>query len=227
MKFNSSLSTLGVCSWCVQWVSLPCAPGLFHLSKNFSHGLGLELLKAWVVVCCSWAILIPPGFIFPLAQCPGCLCLLWVLVTCTAEHWGVQKWAWKKTLLAPLTEISPCFLCCSPSTPVTDSRSPPTNLFIDSETPSSLQVHWTPPDGRVQHYKITFSPVSDAAAQQTVSVQLLCRAQTLGQGLLGTMWPEELCPLQSGLPLAHQDSKQNLFLLMCCFVNRTPRLFCN
>lgn len=25
MKFNSSLSTLGVCSWCVQWVSLPCA----------------------------------------------------------------------------------------------------------------------------------------------------------------------------------------------------------
>ncbi|XP_062360948.1 collagen alpha-1(XX) chain [Cinclus cinclus] len=50
----------------------------------------------------------------------------------------------------------------------TNSRSPPTNLFIDSETPSSLQVHWTPPDGRVQHYKITYSPVSDAAAQQTV-----------------------------------------------------------
>uniref|UniRef100_A0A8C9NNF7 Collagen alpha-1(XX) chain n=2 Tax=Carduelinae TaxID=37599 RepID=A0A8C9NNF7_SERCA len=50
----------------------------------------------------------------------------------------------------------------------TNSRSPPTNLFIGSETPSSLQVHWTPPDGRVQHYKITYSPVSDAAAQQTI-----------------------------------------------------------
>ncbi|NWY68605.1 COKA1 protein, partial [Erithacus rubecula] len=50
----------------------------------------------------------------------------------------------------------------------TNSRSPPTNLFIDSETPSSLQVHWTPPDGRVQHYKITYSPVSDPAAQQTI-----------------------------------------------------------
>ncbi|OWK56567.1 Collagen alpha-1(XX) chain [Lonchura striata] len=50
----------------------------------------------------------------------------------------------------------------------TNSRSPPTNLFIDSETPSSLQVHWTPPDGRVQHYKITYSPVADAAAQQTI-----------------------------------------------------------
>ncbi|XP_077043417.1 collagen alpha-1(XX) chain [Agelaius phoeniceus] len=50
----------------------------------------------------------------------------------------------------------------------TNSRSPPTNLFISSETPSSLQVHWTPPDGRVQHYKITYSPVSDAAAQQTI-----------------------------------------------------------
>uniref|UniRef100_A0A8C3MDP1 Uncharacterized protein n=1 Tax=Geospiza parvula TaxID=87175 RepID=A0A8C3MDP1_GEOPR len=50
----------------------------------------------------------------------------------------------------------------------TNSRSPPTNLFVSSETPSSLQVHWTPPDGRVQHYKITYSPVSDAAAQQTI-----------------------------------------------------------
>uniref|UniRef100_A0A8C4TTP3 Collagen alpha-1(XX) chain n=1 Tax=Falco tinnunculus TaxID=100819 RepID=A0A8C4TTP3_FALTI len=50
----------------------------------------------------------------------------------------------------------------------TNSRSPPTNLFIDSETPTSLQVHWTPPDGRIQHYKITYSPVSDAGAQQTI-----------------------------------------------------------
>ncbi|KAJ7417494.1 Collagen alpha-1(XX) chain [Willisornis vidua] len=50
----------------------------------------------------------------------------------------------------------------------TNSRSPPTNLFIDSETPTSLQVHWTPPDGRVQHYKLTYSPVSDAGAQQTI-----------------------------------------------------------
>lgn len=90
-------------------------------------------------------------------------------------------------LLAPFIEISPCFSCCSPSIPATDSRSPPTNLFIDSETPSSLQVHWTPPDGRVQHYKITYSPVSDAAAQQTVSAQLLCRGKTLGQRPMGTM----------------------------------------
>ncbi|XP_064321479.1 collagen alpha-1(XX) chain isoform X3 [Phalacrocorax carbo] len=50
----------------------------------------------------------------------------------------------------------------------TNSRSPPTNLFIDSETPTSLQVHWTPPDGRIQHYKITYNPISDAGAQQTI-----------------------------------------------------------
>ncbi|XP_071616240.1 collagen alpha-1(XX) chain [Heliangelus exortis] len=50
----------------------------------------------------------------------------------------------------------------------TNSRSPPTNLFIDSETPTSFQLHWTPPEGRVQHYKITYSPVSDAGAQQTI-----------------------------------------------------------
>lgn len=67
--------------------------------------------------------------------------------------------------------------------PSTDSRSPPTNLFIDSETPSSLQVHWTPPDGRVQHYKITYSPVSDAAAQQTVSAQLPSRGQPLSHNV--------------------------------------------
>ncbi|KFV72898.1 Collagen alpha-1(XX) chain, partial [Struthio camelus australis] len=50
----------------------------------------------------------------------------------------------------------------------TSSRSPPTNLFIDSETPTSLQVHWKPPDGRIQHYKITYSPVSENSAQQTI-----------------------------------------------------------
>uniref|UniRef100_A0A8C6JBX7 Uncharacterized protein n=1 Tax=Melopsittacus undulatus TaxID=13146 RepID=A0A8C6JBX7_MELUD len=54
----------------------------------------------------------------------------------------------------------------------TNSRSPPTNLSIDSETPTSLQVHWTPPDGRIQHYKITYHPVSDAGAQQTVSLHV-------------------------------------------------------
>uniref|UniRef100_A0A8C3JYN8 Collagen alpha-1(XX) chain n=1 Tax=Calidris pygmaea TaxID=425635 RepID=A0A8C3JYN8_9CHAR len=65
----------------------------------------------------------------------------------------------------------------------TNSRSPPTNLFVDSETPTSLQVHWTPPDGRIQHYKITYNPVSDAGAQQTVSLQLFCSSVTL-QSLL-------------------------------------------
>nr|XP_047930699.1 collagen alpha-1(XX) chain isoform X2 [Anser cygnoides] len=50
----------------------------------------------------------------------------------------------------------------------TNSRSPPTNLFIDSESPTSLQVHWKPPEGRIQHYKITYSPVSDTGAQQTI-----------------------------------------------------------
>jgi len=78
-------------------------------------------------------------------------------------------------LLALFIDINACLLRCSLLIPATDSRSPPTNLFIDSETPTSLQVRWTPPDGRIQHYKITYSPVSDAGAQQTVSVQLLCR----------------------------------------------------
>uniref|UniRef100_A0A8B9RR36 Collagen alpha-1(XX) chain n=1 Tax=Accipiter nisus TaxID=211598 RepID=A0A8B9RR36_9AVES len=65
----------------------------------------------------------------------------------------------------------------------TNSRSPPTNLFIDSETPTSLQLHWTPPDGRVQHYKITYSPVSDAGAQQTIMASGKSNSVTL-QSLL-------------------------------------------
>eukprot|EP00076_Gallus_gallus_P000139 NP_001004392.2 collagen alpha-1(XX) chain precursor [Gallus gallus] len=50
----------------------------------------------------------------------------------------------------------------------TTSRSPPTNLFIDSESPTSLQIHWKPPEGRIQHYRITYSPVSDPSTQQTI-----------------------------------------------------------
>ncbi|XP_025018878.1 collagen alpha-1(XX) chain [Python bivittatus] len=38
------------------------------------------------------------------------------------------------------------------------AKNPPTNLFVDSETPSSLQVHWTPPDGTVLHYRISYTP---------------------------------------------------------------------
>lgn len=56
-----------------------------------------------------------------------------------------------------------------PFNPCTASRSPPTNLFIDSESPTSLQIHWKPPEGRIQHYRITYSPVSDPSTQQTVS----------------------------------------------------------
>uniref|UniRef100_A0A7M4EDF1 Collagen type XX alpha 1 chain n=1 Tax=Crocodylus porosus TaxID=8502 RepID=A0A7M4EDF1_CROPO len=51
----------------------------------------------------------------------------------------------------------------------TSSRNPPTNLFIDSETTSSLQIHWTPPDGRIQHYRVTYAPKSDDSARETVS----------------------------------------------------------
>uniref|UniRef100_A0A8C3Q616 Uncharacterized protein n=1 Tax=Geospiza parvula TaxID=87175 RepID=A0A8C3Q616_GEOPR len=55
----------------------------------------------------------------------------------------------------------------------TNSRSPPTNLFVSSETPSSLQVHWTPPDGRVQHYKITYSPIMAPGKSSSVTLQSL------------------------------------------------------
>ncbi|XP_042714392.2 collagen alpha-1(XX) chain isoform X4 [Chrysemys picta bellii] len=52
----------------------------------------------------------------------------------------------------------------------TTSQSPPTNLVIDSETPNSLQVHWRPPGGHIQYYRVTYAPESDDSAQQTIMV---------------------------------------------------------
>uniref|UniRef100_A0A8C4XZQ5 Collagen type XX alpha 1 chain n=1 Tax=Gopherus evgoodei TaxID=1825980 RepID=A0A8C4XZQ5_9SAUR len=52
----------------------------------------------------------------------------------------------------------------------TTSQSPPTNLVIDTETPSSLQVHWRPPGSHIQYYRVTYSPESDDSAQQTTIV---------------------------------------------------------
>uniref|UniRef100_A0A8C3RP78 Collagen alpha-1(XX) chain n=1 Tax=Chelydra serpentina TaxID=8475 RepID=A0A8C3RP78_CHESE len=43
----------------------------------------------------------------------------------------------------------------------TTSQSPPTSLIIDSETPTSLQVHWRPPGSHIQYYRVTYAPESD------------------------------------------------------------------
>ncbi|KAM3839254.1 collagen alpha-1(XX) chain isoform 2-T4 [Vipera latastei] len=51
------------------------------------------------------------------------------------------------------------------------AKNPPTNLYVDSETPSSLRVHWTPPDAAVQHYRINYSPERSHSKQQdTITV---------------------------------------------------------
>lgn len=164
-------ASFNVCPWYIQRIAYSSAS---RSSKIFFQVVGFQLLNAWVVLCCIKAILTPPGSVFPLAWSSGWLLLLRALVNNTAEHWSVQKWPWKQVLLALFIDFSSCLLCCSPLILAADYRSPPTNLFIDSETPTSLQIHWTPPDGRVQHYKISYNPVSDTSAQQTVSLQLLC-----------------------------------------------------
>ncbi|XP_019365652.1 PREDICTED: collagen alpha-1(XX) chain [Gavialis gangeticus] len=68
----------------------------------------------------------------------------------------------------------------------TSSRNPPTNLFIDSETTSSLQIHWTPPDGRIQHYRVTYAPKSDESARETIIASGKSSGVTL-QSLLPSM----------------------------------------
>lgn len=83
-----------------------------------------------------------------------------------AKHWGRDLEA---SIAGPDFKLHYLTLMLFPFNPCTASRSPPTNLFIDSESPTSLQIHWKPPEGRIQHYRITYSPVSDPSTQQTVS----------------------------------------------------------
>ncbi|XP_062998955.1 collagen alpha-1(XX) chain [Elgaria multicarinata webbii] len=59
------------------------------------------------------------------------------------------------------------------------AKNPPTNLFVDSETPSSLQVRWNPPEGAVQHYRLTYAPESGNKHQEMITVSGRSRSVTL------------------------------------------------
>ncbi|XP_062835111.1 collagen alpha-1(XX) chain [Anolis carolinensis] len=59
------------------------------------------------------------------------------------------------------------------------AKNPPTNLIIDSETPSSLQVHWHPPEGAVQHYRLIYTPESGNKRQEMITVSGRSRSVTL------------------------------------------------
>uniref|UniRef100_A0A671FM71 Collagen alpha-1(XX) chain n=1 Tax=Rhinolophus ferrumequinum TaxID=59479 RepID=A0A671FM71_RHIFE len=50
------------------------------------------------------------------------------------------------------------------------SRSPPSNLALASKSPSSLQVSWTPPSGRVLHYRLTYALASGSGPEKSVTV---------------------------------------------------------
>uniref|UniRef100_A0A8D0HJ24 Collagen alpha-1(XX) chain n=1 Tax=Sphenodon punctatus TaxID=8508 RepID=A0A8D0HJ24_SPHPU len=75
----------------------------------------------------------------------------------------------------------------------TTAKSPPSNLFINSETPSSLQLHWTPPKGQLQHYRVTYMPESDDSAQQTVAVSGKSNSVTLQSLLPDTVYKVMVC----------------------------------
>ncbi|KAJ7332147.1 hypothetical protein JRQ81_014327, partial [Phrynocephalus forsythii] len=59
------------------------------------------------------------------------------------------------------------------------AKNPPTHLVVDSETPSSLQIHWNPPDGAVQHYRLTYAPESGNKHQEMITVSGRSRSVTL------------------------------------------------
>uniref|UniRef100_A0A670I2V4 Collagen alpha-1(XX) chain n=1 Tax=Podarcis muralis TaxID=64176 RepID=A0A670I2V4_PODMU len=59
------------------------------------------------------------------------------------------------------------------------AKNPPSNLFVDSETPSSFQVHWDPPEGAVQHYRLSYAPESGTKHQEMITVSGRSRSITL------------------------------------------------
>nr|XP_012421250.1 PREDICTED: collagen alpha-1(XX) chain [Odobenus rosmarus divergens] len=53
---------------------------------------------------------------------------------------------------------------------LTARRSPPSNLALASESPSSLRVSWTPPSGHVLRYRLTYVLASGSGPEKSISV---------------------------------------------------------
>uniref|UniRef100_A0A452VB27 Collagen type XX alpha 1 chain n=1 Tax=Ursus maritimus TaxID=29073 RepID=A0A452VB27_URSMA len=49
-------------------------------------------------------------------------------------------------------------------------RSPPSNLALAPESPSSLRVSWTPPSGHVLHYRLTYVLASGSGPEKSVGL---------------------------------------------------------
>uniref|UniRef100_A0A8C3YLD2 Collagen type XX alpha 1 chain n=1 Tax=Catagonus wagneri TaxID=51154 RepID=A0A8C3YLD2_9CETA len=49
-------------------------------------------------------------------------------------------------------------------------RSPPSNLALASESPTSLRVSWMPPSGPVLHYRLTYALASGLGPEKSISV---------------------------------------------------------
>ncbi|XP_045152907.1 collagen alpha-1(XX) chain [Echinops telfairi] len=110
-------------------------------------------------------------------------------------------------------------------------RSPPTNLALASETPSSLQVSWTPPHGHVLHYRLTYTPASGSGPEKSLSVPGLRSQVTLSDLLAATkyrvlLWAvytagESMAALATGstatCPALHPDGSLSGFDLMAAF----------
>ncbi|XP_047626608.1 collagen alpha-1(XX) chain isoform X3 [Phacochoerus africanus] len=50
------------------------------------------------------------------------------------------------------------------------SQSPPSNLTLASESPTSLRVSWTPPSGPVLHYRLTYALASGLGPEKSISI---------------------------------------------------------
>lgn len=53
---------------------------------------------------------------------------------------------------------------------LTAHRSPPSNLALAPESPSSLRVSWTPPSGHVLHYRLTYVLASGSGPEKSVGL---------------------------------------------------------
>ena len=53
---------------------------------------------------------------------------------------------------------------------LTARRSPPSDLALAPESPSSLRVSWTPPRGHVLHYRLTYMLASGSGPEKSVGL---------------------------------------------------------
>lgn len=103
----------------------------------------------------------------------------------------------------PRERLGPCVLVLAAR------RSAPSSLALESESPGSLRVSWTPPSGRVLHYRVTYALASGSGPEKSVGLSGAGAAAARGPRALAAVGdravPSSRAPLLHG---GHADGRE-------------------